>query len=277
MKLTNLSVSLFDDQTLKLTLPPPRPANAHKKSFGSLQIFAGSAAYPGAALLCSLGAFKAGCGHITIETESPLEILVNLPELIPGFNEKADAFVVGPGFSPNLNSKDLSQILAKIPNDKPLLLDGGALRLINSHEIHARTALVLTPHEGELASLLGPEWTATQIQQNRLKAVEFFATKYQQTTLLLKGSESLVYSKGKVLQLIHGNVAMATAGQGDLLSGVIGAYLALGLDTSRATAVAASLCALAAEELSNHVAKQGVLAHEIGKQLPFTLEKIRGG
>jgi hydroxyethylthiazole kinase-like uncharacterized protein yjeF len=254
----------------------PRPPGGHKRSFGKLQIVAGSLAYPGAARLCALGAFKAGCGYVCLETEAPIEIVRDLPEIVPGFFDDADAYVVGPGLDPARDGARVRALLARVPADRPLLLDGGALAFATLESVASRgAALVLTPHEAELARLLGKGWDAESVRRDRSRALEAWAGLLPLATRLLKGSPTLIQSGDTALRsMTFGSVAMATAGQGDLLAGVIGAYLALGLEPLVAAALGSSLCALAARDLSTGSASQGVLAHEVAAQLPATVARL---
>ena len=270
---------VIDSSNISERLPAPRLESSHKRSFGKLQIVAGSRKYPGAAKLCALGAFKAGCGYVHLETEAPEEILRDLPELIPGFDPNSNAFVVGPGLDPS--PRELSHILRRIPPSKPLLLDGGALAHWDQLDLKDRECVVATPHEGEFAKILeasktqGISWSAERIRSDRPGALLEFARHTLHVTLLLKGARSLVFSKSKIFEIHAGSVAMATAGQGDLLAGVLGAYLALGMSGEQASVVAAYLCGHAADELSTGADPQGVLAHEVASRIPTTLKNLR--
>ncbi|HVJ64343.1 MAG TPA: NAD(P)H-hydrate dehydratase [Bdellovibrionota bacterium] len=254
-------------------LAPRRSSSGHKYQFGRLQLIAGSAQYPGSAALCALGAFKAGCGMIMLETEAPFEVIKDLPELIPGFSQENDAYVMGPG----LGAAQLPQIqsyLDRIPPDKPLLLDGGALAVFPPGG-RSLQSVVLTPHDGEFRRLLSGALAPASWRGQRLEALRSFVGEFPDVTILLKGSPCLIYAQGNFWSMALGTVAMATAGQGDLLAGVIGAYLALGLSPEHAVVLGSSLCALAAAQLAEGGEPQGVLAHEVASQLPKTLAQLR--
>lgn len=273
---TNFSISIhsLSENDIAKLLPPDRLKTSHKYSFGRLQLMAGSLKYPGAALLCALGAYKAGCGYVSLHTSAPIDILKQLPEIVLGFFPESDAFVIGPGIESFLKKKSLTKLIKKITQKKPILLDGSALEYF-SHLDSKRNEIVLTPHEMEFSKLCGPQWPIERIKADRLGAVTFFVEKYPDITLLLKGSTSIIYSEGTTNTISFGTVGMATAGQGDLLTGVIGAYLALGLSPKHSTILGASLCAMTASALIKNGEAQGVLAHEVAEGLPFEIARIR--
>jgi|GEM_PF-6759458 len=266
---------IVTDAEIQKRLPAERAADANKYSFGKLQLIAGTQTYPGAARLSALGAFKAGCGYVCLETEVPIEILRDLPEVVPGFHPECSAFVVGPGLDAKYPFEKIQQFLREIPSDKPLLIDGGALRHIAQLNLLGRCSVVATPHEGELAQILGSEWPASRIRNDREAAAQAFTKRYPGIVLLLKGAPSLILGPDAMWTMNRGNASMSSAGQGDLLSGVIGAYLALGLPAVDATILGSFLCALAAEDLSSEGEAQGILAHEIAQYLPILLKQLR--
>jgi hydroxyethylthiazole kinase-like uncharacterized protein yjeF len=266
----------LDKKYLKSLLPPKRPIRGHKKSFGNLQIVAAGRKYPGAGILCCLGAFKSGCGFVRLDSESSGVIIAELPEVVPGFDPAATAFVVGPGIDVKTQRGKIRALLKKIPKESPLLIDGGALGIWIDTKPAKNSRVVLTPHEGEMAYLLGLS-SAKSVKSNRLAALKKLAKSFPKATILLKGSPNLVASGKHIFEIPWGSVAMATAGQGDLLAGVIGAYLALGLKSERAVLLGVSLCALVADLLSRNRESQGVLAHEVAEGLPKIIAQLRKG
>lgn len=233
----------------------PRPYEFHKGMAGRVSIIAGSATYTGAAVLCAIGCLRAGAGLVTLNvparTESaiasrcPPEIIVRSTQsLIDAFQSQADAIVVGCGLG-NLDEKASRELLAGIASSNvPMVLDADALNVIAAHGGHHlfQSHHVLTPHPGEFARLF-PHLA----ERPRLEAVR----KCRQSipaTLLLKGSRALITAPGSpVFHNATGHPGMATGGQGDLLSGVIGALLASGLPGLNSATFAAWLCGRAAE------------------------------
>jgi hydroxyethylthiazole kinase-like uncharacterized protein yjeF len=200
--------------------------------------------------------------------------LKNIPEVIPDFRTTADAFVVGPGTDARRDRARVRKILKKIPAESPLLIDGGALLIWRDFYSLRHSQAVLTPHEGELSVLLN-EKNSKSVAKNRFAALKHFSENFPQATVLLKGSPNLVFSEGKIYEISWGSVAMATAGQGDMLAGVIGAYLAMGLSPLRSVILGVSLCGLAADSLARGREPQGVLAHEVADILPKIIAQLR--
>jgi NAD(P)H-hydrate epimerase len=233
----------------------PRPCEFHKGMAGRVSIIAGSPAYTGAAVLCAIGCLRAGAGLVTlnvpagtetaIASRCPPEIIVRARQsLIDAFQSQADSIVVGCGLG-SLDEKASRELLAGIDSsDVPMVLDADALNVIAAHgsQHMLRSHHVLTPHPGEFARLF-PHLA----ELPRLDAIR----KCRQlipSTILLKGSRTLVSAPGSpVFHNATGHPGMATGGQGDLLSGVIGALLAAGLPGVNAASFGAWLCGRAAE------------------------------
>ena len=216
---------------------PRRGSQSHKRNVGKLLLLAGSSRYPGAALLASLGALRAGVGLLYVC--APPEVLSRLPaEAIPVFPQDlkqilsgVDAVCVGPGLD------DQSCWLGPIwESGLPLVVDADAL----GHLPGALSPRVLlTPHHGELARL--GRLKVAQIEQDRLQAAVRVARNYQ-CTVLLKGDPTLVTSPGGSFVLVdQGTPVLAQGGSGDVLAGVAGALMAQGLDAWEAGALGAYL------------------------------------
>jgi ADP-dependent NAD(P)H-hydrate dehydratase / NAD(P)H-hydrate epimerase len=231
----------------------PRPFDFHKGKAGRVAIVAGSPQFSGAALLSALGAIRAGGGLVTLHAPSkacdgirsrlPLEAMLcacdNPSELIP---ETYDALVVGPG----LGKMDavFADGLAKLISSSqvPTVIDADALDLLKTRGIKLGKLHLLTPHPGEFARL-APEFSGMP----REEAARGFVAETE-AVLLLKGARTIIAGKGSALRINStGTPAMSNGGQGDLLSGVLGALLAGGMKPFDAAALAAWLCGRAAE------------------------------
>jgi len=234
----------------------PRPYDFHKGMAGRVAVIAGSARYPGAAVLAATGALRGGAGLVTLHV--PLDAVAMIaakcpPEIIiRGHaswrelgNIDCDAMVVGCGIG-ELADQPATEFLEWLENqDTPAVIDADALNLIaksgKQREIF-RNPHVLTPHPGEFRRL-APDLADLPREQ----AARVFSERYP-STLLLKGGRTLVTRSGEPLWCnATGSPGMATGGQGDLLAGVIGARLAAGLAPLEAAAQAAWLCGRAAE------------------------------
>ncbi|HTY41070.1 MAG TPA: NAD(P)H-hydrate dehydratase [Thermoanaerobaculia bacterium] len=266
------------------TLLPPRPGEAHKATFGRLAIVAGSRGKTGAAILAARGALRGGAGLVTVFCAESLEGVVvgALPEAmtvglaeergvlseraVPALLEALagfDAAVVGPGLGTAPGTVRLVEAMvsrARIP----LLVDADALNAFAGRPAffrRRRAATVLTPHPGEAARLLAT--TAARVQADRLGAARSLARR-SGATALLKGARTLIAAPaGEVAVNPTGTPLLATAGSGDVLAGLIGAFLAGGLAARAAAVAGAWLHGAAAEALAPRLGDAGLLAHEV--------------
>ncbi|QVQ51083.1 NAD(P)H-hydrate dehydratase [Spiractinospora alimapuensis] len=233
----------------------PRLApETHKYTRGVLGIAAGSGWFPGAAVLVVGGAFRAGGAglvHYTGDADVRAEVLRRWPETVvgePGATSavRATAWAVGSGRGTDGDAEEeLAELLAE---DTPVLLDADALTVVARHPtlVTERVApTVLTPHAGELARLL-PGTEREAIEAARLayvtRAAEFYGA-----TVLLKGSTTVIADPaGPAIVNPTGTALLATAGSGDVLSGMIGSFLAAGMEPRTAAMSGAFLHGLAA-------------------------------
>lgn len=212
----------------------PKPSD-HKYSRGVVAVVAGSARFPGAAVLTVGGARRGGAGYVKFFAKSgelSKAVLQNFPDVAPIkslINEKIDALVVGPG----------AVSLRSLPNLTPVVLDGAAMSLaVNSKakrlgKKDQGQIIVLTPHEGELKKIgyqisqnSNERFTSTQIEKARKEVAQKIAEELQ-VIVVLKGNRTVIAAPGKkpIIDLIGGS-ELATAGSGDVLAGLIGAFLA---------------------------------------------------
>jgi NAD(P)H-hydrate epimerase len=226
---------------------PRKGPDSTKYRAGSVLVVGGSRGLTGAAMLAALAAFRADAGYVTVAApESSLPVLEGrlleavkraLPEdgsgrLLPRSAEgvleaaeRADAVVLGPGLGRSDGTRDLVRILLdQLP--VPVVLDADGLWELEPFE--RAPATVMTPHSGELARLLGVE--AAELDEHRLESVRRAASRFG-ATVLLKGPDTLVASPREgVLVAAYGAPSLATAGTGDVLSGVVGSFLAKGVE-----------------------------------------------
>ncbi|MFJ8013101.1 NAD(P)H-hydrate epimerase [Streptomyces sp. NPDC096339] len=239
-------------------LPVPT-ASSDKYRRGVVGIVAGSAQYPGAAVLAVAGALRGGAGAVRYVGPAADAVLARFPETLIG-RGRVQAWVVGPGLGEGRGG-EVARVLAQ---DVPVLVDADGLRGLDAGALRARTApTLLTPHAGEAAALLGVP--RESVEAGRLAAVRDLAGRYG-ASVLLKGSTTLVASDGSgapVRVNPTGTPWLATAGSGDVLSGLAGSLLAGGLAARDAGSVAAYLHGLAARLRGGPL-----LAQDVADSLP---------
>ncbi|MFE5557688.1 NAD(P)H-hydrate dehydratase [Streptomyces sp. NPDC056544] len=237
-------------------LPEPT-ATSDKYRRGVVGIVAGSVQYPGAAVLAVAGALRGGAGAVRYVGPAAEAVLARYPETLIGPG-RVQAWVVGPG----LGEGRVGEVAQLLAGDAAVLVDADGLRGLDARALRARSApTLLTPHAGEAAALLGVERRA--VEAGRLDAVRALAQRYG-AAVLLKGSTTLVASGGGAVRVNPtGTPWLATAGSGDVLSGLAGSLLAGGLSGADAGAVGAYLHGLAARRVGGPL-----LAHQVAEALP---------
>ncbi|GLV80409.1 bifunctional NAD(P)H-hydrate repair enzyme [Streptomyces lavendulae subsp. lavendulae] len=241
-------------------LPVPT-ASSDKYRRGVVGVVAGSEQYPGAAVLAVAGALRGGAGAVRYVGPAADAVLARYPEVLVG-RGRVQAWVVGPGIGAG-RAAEVERALAD--RDVPVLVDADGLRGLDPEVVRGRrAATLLTPHAGEAAALLGVP--RESVEAGRLAAVRELAQRYG-AAVLLKGSTTLVAPAGGGAVRVNPTRTpwLATAGSGDVLSGLAGALLAGGLPGADAGSVAAYLHGLA-----GRLAADGapVVAQEVAAALP---------
>ncbi|MFG2649958.1 NAD(P)H-hydrate dehydratase [Streptomyces sp. NPDC048436] len=254
------------------SLLPMPTGESDKYRRGVVGVVAGSARYPGAAVLCVAGALRAGAGAVRYVGPAADAVIARFPEALvsSGPAHKAgrvQAWVAGPGLGDD--AERLGDVLAA---DVPVLIDADGLRLADAGAVRGRTApTLLTPHAGEAAALLGT--TREEVERGRLAAVRELAAAYG-ATVLLKGATTLVADEsGAVRVNPTGTPWLATAGSGDVLSGLAGSLLAAGLGARDAGSVGAYLHGLAARHAADGAP---VGAQDVAEAIPAAWRDVRG-
>ena len=255
----------------------PRQAESHKGTYGTLAVVGGASGMSGAVVLASTAAIYQGSGKVWAgfnQTALPFAVIPERPEIMLATAEdllkRKDiiAWAVGCGMGLGENANRILNTLLTHNQDAPLLLDADALTLLARSNPETREAaqkrgnLVLTPHPAEAARLLS---TDTQsVQADRQKAVTEISRKYG-ATVVLKGHHTLVATAdGIVYTNTSGNAGLATAGSGDVLSGIIGSLLAQGIPTFQAACAGVWLHGAAANVIKHSSQiETGMLAGEI--------------
>lgn len=265
----------------------PRPFSAHKGSAGRVAVVAGSPGKTGAALLSARGALRAGAGLVTICTSPAAaealdrRVLEEMTAQIDSADVEgsldalvgaADSVVVGPGIGlDDAARRIVEHVVFRSPVVK--VVDADALTLLAGRLGELRRAagqIILTPHPGEMARLLGG--AAAEVEADRFGAVSR-AVSLSGAVVLLKGARTIIGAP-EVKPVVNpsGTPALATAGSGDVLSGVLAALSAALGDPFRAACASAYVHGASGEYWSGaHGADRGLLAHEIADAVPNVL------
>jgi len=257
---------------------PSRLCSAHKGLFGHLWLLGGDNGTGGAILLAAEAALRGGAGRVSLVTRAThlAPALARMPELmvhaadssyaLSGLLLQADVLLVGPGLGQAPWGRSLLSVAATL--DKPQIWDSDALNLLAVGEVSTPQHLLITPHPGEAARLL--DCSVQQIQQDRPQAALNLANRYQ-ATVILKGAGTLIASQDGLLRRCdRGHPAMAGAGFGDVLAGLVGALRVQGMDDFEAACLAVWLHAVAGEQLG--AGGRGLLASDLPPVIRALLE-----
>ncbi len=289
------SLELVERNTVR-QLIPPRPPNGHKGSFGHLLVVGGSRGMSGAAALTSYSALKSGAGLVYLaipeSLNTPMEaaltevITIPLPETpegclsihaLPQIEDllaKVDVLALGPGLSTNDNTGRL--VRALLPRLKlPTVIDADGLNLVVKEPKILRKVkapLMITPHPGELSRLIGK--TISEIERDRVGYSQSVARDLK-SVLVLKGAPTVIANTdGSAHINPTGNSGLATAGSGDVLTGIIGAMLAQGLSPVGSGIVGAYLHGLAGDIAAEEVTPYGVVAGDVVDMVPEAIREV---
>jgi len=272
-----------------MQLPKPLLRNnprAYKNNFGHVLVLAGSPRMLGAAALTSLAAMRSGAGLVTVGIPKSLNLTLQkknsnvvmtwpLAETkeqtlsLSAFSKiqksysKFSAIAIGPGLSTNLNTQKLIlKIIATSPI--PLVIDADALNALVGHlDIlkKTKTPKILTPHPGEIARLIGK---STKFIENNREQISKDFVKHNSCMLVLKGYRTIIAAAGhKTCVNKTGNVGMATAGSGDVLTGMIAAFLGQGLSVFEAAKWGVYLHGKAGDLAAHEKGKVSMIAEDI--------------
>jgi NAD(P)H-hydrate epimerase len=256
-----------------LDILAPRPRDAHKGHFGHLLVIGGGPGMPGAAQLTGHAALRTGAGKVTLAVDiSNVDAVSGTPELMvypvdeaddmAGIIESAQVLAIGPGLGRDNRAWRLVQ--AGLQARLPTVLDADALNLIAAATPLQLPHTILTPHPGEAARLLNCE--TLDVAADRPAAARELARRFEAITVL-KGAGTLVAAPGGELRLCEaGNPGMATAGMGDVLSGVIAALLAQGAEPWEAACTGVLVHARAGDRAARS-GERGMMASDVIAEL----------
>ncbi|QPJ63553.1 MAG: NAD(P)H-hydrate dehydratase [Candidatus Nitronauta litoralis] len=291
------SVSLLEAQDI-LACFPERKRNSHKGTYGHLLILAGSKGKGGAAGLTALSGLHSGAGLVTLgcpesmipsQEWHPMEVMsLPLPETGTGaMAEKAaeptlealkgkNALAIGPGLGTSPST--LKYLEALLPGIScPMVIDADGLNLLGKKKSllnQLPKGTILTPHPKEMSRLTG--LSTPVIQKNRLKTVQDFCTQFK-VILVLKGAHSLIgLPDGRIRINPTGNAGMATGGSGDVLTGLIGGFLAQGLPPEKAALAGVYLHGLSGDIYTRQLSERSLIAGDLIDHLPTAIKEALG-
>jgi NAD(P)H-hydrate epimerase len=274
---------------------PKRIEDSNKGDYGKVLIISGSRGMTGAGCLAAISCLRSGAGLVYLGVPASLShiydsaifeaITIPLEDEGKGYLAKGsfkqieerlskiDCLAMGPGLS---TEKEVFQAFKEIIGKcrVPIVLDADALNLISRDvsmfdDLHCDT--VITPHPGEMARLTGK--SIEEIQRDRISAAREFSEKHNVITVL-KGSRTIIAAPdGRIYINTTGNSGMATAGAGDVLTGIIAGFIGQGTKAFEAAITGVYIHGLAGDEVSKIIGKHGLIASDLAEQLPHTIMK----
>jgi NAD(P)H-hydrate epimerase len=273
-----------------------RELDTHKGDYGHILVIAGSMGKTGAAVLAATAALRVGAGlvtlavpqgvHQTIEVKTTEVMSVPLPETdqhtisqaaeepILRLVEHADVMAIGPGLTTHPETSQLiNDIITHL--EIPGVADADAINAIPLSSLkYTRSPLIITPHPGEMAKLL--KIPTPEVQANRLEAVQKTAEACD-TYVVLKGDRTLISDpKGNVYINSTGNPGMATAGSGDVLTGMIAGLVGQGFNPVQASNAGVYIHGLAGDLAAQEMGEMALMAQDVLQQIPKALKQVTG-
>ena len=278
---------------------PFRDIMSHKYTFGHLAVVGGSKGKTGAPSMTALASLRTGCGLSTafvpdslnsiFETKLtevmtfPIEDsgkgyfgLETMDKLIDSLNsEKITAVAIGPGLG--VNDEVMNVVSSVIKNvEKPLVIDADGLNCLTSDVEVLKTLekdVVITPHIGEFSRLTGIG--KDEILKDPFKFASDFAMEFNVTVVLKSGRTVIATPDGEVFVNVLGNPGMATAGTGDVLTGIIGGLLAMGIDSKDASKLGVFIHAISGDISSEKKSEEAVIATDLIENLPEAIKLLK--
>lgn len=272
----------FYNETMEELLPK-RNKDGNKGTFGKVLLIAGSPKMAGAVVLAAKATYRSGAGMVKVITHAENRLLMQstVPEALFGTAEDleesmnwADVIAIGPGLG---QSKEALQLLEQVIKDSrlPLLMDADGLNLLSEHRetLLAELAeqgrggrqIILTPHVGELARLLNKP--IAELKKDLSSYGKAFAQELHGIVVAKDARTFTCRENGPTCVNIHGNSGMATAGSGDVLTGIIAGLLAQGMDSFEAASIGVHLHAMSGDKVAEEIGEHACMAGDIVNQL----------
>lgn len=277
------------------SLLPVRPKDAHKGTFGHLLVVAGAFGKTGAAAMVGKAAMRAGAGLVTLATTAQAQQTLEakcLEVMVDNIIERADAplsekvirrigqilegkkaVALGPGLT---TARGISALVIRMLQmlEVPAVIDADGVNILANDPSGAgriKAPMVFTPHPGEMARLIGK--TVPIVQADRIGVARDAAARHQ-VVMVLKGAHTIIAAPdGRIFVNTNGNPGMATGGMGDVLTGIVGSFLAQGLGPLDAALLGVYVHGLAGDRAACHVGAPGLIASDVIDELPKILQE----
>lgn len=274
------------------TLLPKRVQNAHKYTNGKILNVSGARKYPGAAYLSSISALKIGAGFVALAcVESIINTIVSMaPEItfIP-LNEDENGSInsnnviddlisfnvisIGCGITTSINTeKFVLKLLSELNERQNVIIDADGLNILSVQKTELSLKnMIITPHEKELSRLLNV--SVAEVHDNREKYARIMSQTHECITVL-KGPNTIVTNGDKIFVNTTGNSALAKAGTGDVLTGIIAGLLAQKVTPLNAALLGVYIHGLAGDIASSVLSEYSVMASDVINYLPYAIKKV---
>lgn len=257
---------------------PERPENSNKGTFGKILNISGSEYMTGAGFLSSISALKVGAGYVELAScERALNVVATLaPEVvltplskIPELISNATVLLIGCGLSTSDVAKRIVENI--LPAKIPTVVDADGLNILALSDITLNKNSILTPHPKEASRLLGCE--LEDILADMEGSAKKICEKYNCITVL-KSHKTIVTDGERIYHNTTGNSALAKAGSGDVLAGIIAGFLAQKMTPFDASCLGVYVHGLAGDLAKNDLTAYGVLASDTVRYIPYALKKL---
>lgn len=271
------------DNEIVNTYLPKRKPDSHKGTYGTVGIIGGRKGMTGSICMAANAALRSGAGLCYIFVSDDIfdvvsskvnEAIVVKESELSDYLNKLDVIAIGMGYSQNSNSKHIIKMVMQ-KFKKTVIIDADGINILSQNKKYISSkecSLILTPHPGEFSRLT--DITIEEINNNRIYLTEKYAKEYN-CTLLLKGASTVISSnKGEVRINPTGNSGMATAGSGDVLSGIIAGLSAQGADNYNAASIGAYIHGLSGDISAMENTEYSVIATDIINNISKAFKKI---
>lgn len=258
-------IQLVDSQMFRRLVPKRHP-NSHKGTFGRVAVFGGSKGMAGSVVMASTAALRSGAGYsyavvpdeiFSLAQQKLTEVIVKSDKEYKKMYETADCLVVGPGYLSNPRISHIMKLAQQ--GRKPVVCDAEGLNYISQDK--RVCPMIITPHPGEFAKLVG--LSTEEVNRNRIYLSGKYA-KENNVIVVLKGAATVIASpNGDIRINTTGNSGMATAGSGDVLSGIIGGLLSMGASPFDSAVAGVYLHGLAGDLAAKETSEYGLTATKI--------------